>query len=121
MFVERPWSWYLREMSYDGTYSDPLTLQVAADMLCIVISVRSSLGPGAAVKILPQNIEAPLGHIFLGHFTKNQEIHYVSIHPLAGSHSHDVKSMMEIAAENAAPNGIFNDMEELVWEDGEIR
>ena len=33
LFVERPWSQYLRRMSQDGTYGDRLTLQVAADML----------------------------------------------------------------------------------------
>ena len=95
LFVERPWSQYLRRMSQDGTYGDRLTLQVAADMLGISISVRSSLGPEAAVEILPQNIEAPLGHIYLGQFAENQGIYYVSVRPLAGSHSHDVESMIK--------------------------
>ena len=105
LFVERPWSQYLREMSQDGTCGNHLTLQVAADMLGISINVRSSLRPEAAVEILSRNIEALLGHIFLGHFAENQGIHYVSIRPLACSHSHDVESMMEIAAEDAEPNG----------------
>ena len=71
LFVERPWSHYLREMSQDRTYGDHLTLQVAADILGISISIWSSLGPEAAVEILSQNIEAPLGHIFPGHFAEN--------------------------------------------------
>ena len=44
LYVARPWSEYLNEMSMDGSYGDHFTLQAVSDMFGVSISVISSLG-----------------------------------------------------------------------------
>ena len=66
-------------MAKNGTYSDQITLQAAADLCNIEIVVVSTLGPYATAVISPSS-SIPTARVQLGHENmKNHGEHYICV------------------------------------------
>ena len=78
LFAATPWAEYLHSVAKNGFYGDQITLQAAADLYNIEITVVSTLGPDAIAMISPFS-SIPTARVQLEHYAENHREHYICV------------------------------------------